>query len=738
MGFRSAKSTSQLVDKEGTHLTAWDIPLELIRRMSKSHVRELVKVYAALARDTVYAYPTLGVELERDLNRLQVLAEQRGIHLFLVDLPAVAKHLDRCLASGQYKLSGLPLTKRKSCKILTPKFLGGLYLLVFHEDGRLKEDCDVQAIFFLRQWLLMVKKMKWACSPAKVRQEIVAFAETDRQLPEPSGFWSSVKPFVESDQDAFQHRGTRSTNGVPVSVLGASQGTETNETNLYGSDGSGTSSTSINPRKGVCLESLLLVFDSVSDIITVTLGSYRPAEWPFRHGPGAVAYPVGPHNKYTWDIWPDSLDRVFPLSEFGCHNYGSWARGVRHGAVPRQKRGQLLPRVVGRASKRCDALYSRMVAVPKTFKGPRLIAAEPGSMQFCQQNIWHYFSGRCKDSWLSEFLWFHNQGLNQHLCKSGSLTGRLATVDLSAASDRVTCDLVSRFFRRNPELVEALRAVRTPRVQQSLSTQVPEIVELRKFSTMGNACTFPVESLVFLSAAIASVLHARQQRVTLGSIRRLVGEVAVFGDDIIVPIDSRESFVELLEALWFKINEDKSYWTGRFRESCGVDAFRGVDVTPVYFREFYNGKPASLDSMVAVTNNFYQKFLVHTAEYLSSTLPRDLPEVAMRSGVTGLKTRCQPENTHLPVRYNSVLQRVEYKARTISSVSHRTPTNDDSSLLQYFTEAPSPHLKWEHGIAGRPLFKVKQRWVSRGDLLAREDDLERELVLLRSKASSAS
>jgi hypothetical protein len=263
---------------------------------------------------------------------------------------------------------------------------------------------------------------------------------------------------------------------------------------------------------------------------------------------------------------------------------------------------------------------------------------------------------------------------------------------------------------------------------------VPETIELRKFSTMGNACTFPVESLIFLSAALASVLHARGLSPTVRNIRSLAGEVAVFGDDIIVPVDSRESFVELLESLWFKINEDKSYWTGRFRESCGVDAFRGVNVTPVYFREFYDGKPASLDSTVSVANNFYQKFLVNVSSTLSSTLPRDLPRVAMRSGVTGLKTFCQPENTHLPVRYNSSLQRVEYLARTISSVSPRTPTNDDSSLLQYFTEEPSPHDKWEHGIAGRPLTKSRKRWVSRGDLLAREDDLERELVLLRSKA----
>ncbi len=738
MGFRSAKSSSQLVDTEGTHLTAWDIPLELIRRMSKSHVRELVNVYAALARDTVYAYPTLESEIERDLIRLQVLVEQRGIHLFLVDLPAVAKHLDRCLASGHYNVSGLPLTKRKSPTVLTPKFLGGLYLMVFHEDGRLKEDCDVQAVFFLRQWLLLAKKTKWACSPAKVRQEIVAFAEIDKSLPEPSGFWSSFSSFYESASDAFQHRLQRSETEHDLSAG-----------HPMPQPGGRDDGRHVTRRTGVHAlpdsRSLLVVFDSVSDIITCALGSYRAVEWRFRHGPGAVEHPVGPHNKYSWDIWPDSLERIFPIADFGYHNYGAWSRWVRSGSQSRALRKlgcgrrEPAPRNIhpnpGNGER---AVCSRMVAVPKTFKGPRLIAAEPASQQFCQQNIWHYFRERSTNSWINLFLRFNDQGKNQRLCKEGSLGGRLATVDLSAASDRVTCDVVFRFFGSNPNLVEALRAVRTPRVRQTLTTQVEEVIELRKFSTMGNACTFPVESLIFLGAALASVLHVRKLRPTLANICSLAEEVAVFGDDVIVPEDSRESFVQLLELLWFKINADKSFWTGRFRESCGVDAFRGVDVTPAYYREPYDGKPASLASVVEVSNNFYQKFLVNVSSYLASTLPRDLPEVAMRSGVLGLKTFCQSENTHLPVRYNSDLQRVEYRAITLASVSPRTPTNDDSSLLQYFTEDPSPHDQWEHGIAGRPLLKARKRWVSLTDLVARPDELERELVLLRSKASSAS
>jgi hypothetical protein len=84
---------------------------------------------------------------------------------------------------------------------------------------------------------------------------------------------------------------------------------------------------------------------------------------------------------------------------------------------------------------------------------------------------------------------------------------------------------------------------------------------------MGSACTFPVESLVFLGAALACVLYERQMRVTTRSIRSLAGFVSVFGDDIIIPNESRELFFELLEVLDFKDNLNKSFWTGKFRES---------------------------------------------------------------------------------------------------------------------------------------------------------------------------
>lgn len=637
--------------------------------MSKCHVRELSNVYRALFQDALATFPTLGAEFEKDLTRLEGLVERRGIRVYLVDLPAVCKHLDRCLAGGHYSRSGLPATSRVSDRVVIPKFLRGLYLMVFHETGSLREDCSTEAIFFLRQILSVGKKAVYPCSSRAIEDEVLEFAATDSQLPEPEQFWEASSP---SDLNA----------PVPYRGFGSSQLLR---------DRIDTYDTLTRAELSIFLTNL----DIVSKLVTTTLGPYRPADWRFRHGPGAIAETSSICNKYSWSNWSEVLETEYPLADCGFHNHASWADRCENG--------------VGIES---TIPSSRLIAVPKTFTGPRLIAAEPSEHQWCQQNSWDYFGSRTRRTWLSRFVAFRDQSLNQSLCTEGSETGSLATVDLSAASDRVTCHVAGQFFRGNPGLLRALRASRTRRVTQHLTLRVPSCVKLRKFSTMGSANTFPVESLIFLSIALAAVATKRGYRhLSQWDFQKLEGEVAVFGDDIVIPSDSRELFVRALEVLYFKVNEAKSFWTGKFRESCGVDSFDGVNVTPIYWKQPYDGGPESLSSVVECRNNFYRKFLLNTSAYLESTLPRGLPQVAMDSGVFGLKTRFRPRNNELPRRYCERLQRVEVRVTSMISTQRRTPTNDDTALLQYFTEEPSPDNIWVHGVPQRPQLRMKKRWV---------------------------
>jgi hypothetical protein len=684
VALRSLSVDFQVVEESSP--TAWDINEGLTSAMSKCHVRELSRVYKAIFQDVLYAYPTMGTELEKDLTRLLAIVERRGIRVYLEDLPAVGKHLDRCLASGQYNLSGLPLTKRYSNRVVIPKFLRGLYLLVFYECGRLREDYDVQAIFFLRQILFAAKKATYPCSDEKVENEVLEFFEVDKSLPEPEGIWTQ-EGAVSDDQIAETYSGY-------------------SRSRLYGArlDPENTCERNL-------LSTLLARLDAVSSFVSATLGSYDPAAWRFRHGPGAISEVTGPSNKYCWKDWPDRLESEYPIADYGFHSFSSWAGSsftIRPDTGPAR-----------------GPTHSRMVAVPKSYSKPRLIAAEPSAHQWCQQSVWRYFKRRSKNTWINEFVRFGDQTLNQDLCIRGSSDGSLATVDLSAASDRVSCHFVGQLFRGNPGLLRSLRASRTHWVKQSLTKKVTELSELRKFSTMGNACTFPVESLGFLCVAIASVLTVRKLPFTPRNVYRMAGEVAVFGDDIVIPNDSRELFVKALEVLHFKVNKTKSFWTGRFRESCGVDSFGGAVVTPAYWKSFYNGKPESLASTVESSNNFYKKFLVETSRHLASTLPKGLPVVAQRSGILGLQSRSEVRNDRLRRRYNPALQREELFVLSLVTTQRKVQTGDDSMLFQYFTEQPSPFAKWTAGVAQIPRLRTKFGWVSSYDVQLKDTEAGR-------------
>jgi hypothetical protein len=643
--------------------------------MSNRHVSELRKVYEHIFADATYAFPTLRMEFERDLTHLQALVERRGVSVYLEILPSIGKHFDRCLANGQYCRSGIPLTKRVSGRVLVPAFLRGLYLLIFDESGRLKDDANLEAVFFLRQIVFAAKKASFPCTAEKIATEVDEFYAVDQTLPEPHRFWERETEAHASEQETFH--------GFEKSPIYRAR------------------ADALFPGSRKELSIVLGTLDKVSSILTASLGSYDPSDWRFKHGPGAVAEYTGVANKYSWRSWSSTLETEFPYADYAFHSYSAWAK--RHDDHPELS---------------SEEQSSRLIGVPKSFSKPRLIAAEPSSNQWCQQNLWHYFSERSGACWVGEFVHFRDQTTNGQLAKDASVDGRLATVDLSAASDRVSTHFVESLFRTNVRLLRALRATRTRSVGQSLSARAPEIIRLRKFSTMGSACTFPVESLGFLAVAVSCALVKRGLKATVRNIQALRGDIAVFGDDLVIPSDSRELLVSTLEVLHFKVNMAKSFWNGNFRESCGVEAFRGVDVTPAYWHGWYDGKPASEASVVATANNFYQKFMLSTSTYLASTLPRLIPDVAYRSGAFGYKTRTDPDNRTFRRRWNWELQREEICVRTRIESNSKSPTNDDTAFLQLFTECPGPGIPWTHGVAQRPRLQVKTRWVSQDSLIS--------------------
>jgi hypothetical protein len=660
--------------------------------MSKSHGKgerelalgQLSKVYGAIFRDALYAYPTMEEALKKDQARLSRVVEKRGVRVYLVDLPSLGKHLDRCLSNGTYGCSGLPLGGKSSGHAQVPSFLKELYLRVFDVRGSLKEDYDVQALYFLRQILYGAKKTKLRCSDEAVRNEIDSFVRVDASLPTPDSFWSEEAPDPQQIVETFR--------GFAKSPL-------------YLQRVSG-----LPEEKRADATRFLEYLDIVSGILSTTLGHYDFGEWNFRHGPGAISIKPASGNKYAWLNWSHRLESVFPYAYCGFSSLREWIDACKW--FEASMASSVEP-------------ASRLIAVPKTLTKPRLIAAEPCEHQWCQQNIWDYFCSRSQRTWISRFVRFRDQTLNQELCKRGSRDGSLATVDLSSASDRVTCHAVGQLFRGNLGLLNALRATRTRYVViEDDVADVNHVVELKKFSTMGSACTFPVESLMFLSIVLAAVLATRRCRPTLRGILSLEGNVAVFGDDIIVPVDSRELVERGLEMLDFQINRDKTFWNGYFRESCGVDCYAGEDVTPAYYQgPLYASRPESIAAAVEVSNNFYRRYMVNTSNAVASTLPRrtrtkGVALLPMDSGCVGLKSFVAPlpgaryGGSQLRMRLNRNTQTTEFLAFGISAVCEKTPIDDHTALLQYFTEAPRPDTNWSSGVTQRP--QPKERLVALG------------------------
>jgi hypothetical protein len=205
-----------------------------------------------------------------------------------------------------------------------------------------------------------------------------------------------------------------------------------------------------------------------------------------------------------------------------------------------------------------------LFTVPKSTEIDRVAAKEPDLNMWMQKGIGAFLRKRLRSR---AHVDLDDQSINRNLAREGSRDGRLATIDLSSASDSVTTGLVQRLLPLEWFLL--LDACRCKRTLIDGSVHENEM-----FSSMGNAFTFELESLVFwaISLAVKELLHED-------------GVVSVYGDDIVVPSVIVPTLIEVFSFCGFVVNTTKSFWEGYFRESCGGHYYRGYDVTPFYVKE---------------------------------------------------------------------------------------------------------------------------------------------------------
>jgi len=343
-----------------------------------------------------------------------------------------------------------------------------------------------------------------------------------------------------------------------------------------------------------------------------------------------------------------------------------------------------------------------LVAVPKTQTTPRLIAEEPTVMQYIQQAILQPLVREIElDSISRSFTAFADQTPNQVLARVGSLDGSLATLDLSEASDRVANWLVEELFGDYPNFLEGIQACRSTRCQLPSG----EVIPLQKFASMGSALTFPVEAMVFTAVAILGCLGLSTSP-TMPLIKRLVGSVRVYGDDIIVPANKAVAVTEMLETFGFLVNRRKSFWTGPFRESCGKEYFNGSDVSIVRSREVF---PTSrrcvreLVSLVSFRNQLCEVGWLDTVEMLDTEILRLLggrfPYVSSNSPLLG-RVGPQPPEIH---RMSGTLHRPEVNGYCLDVRLPHSPLSDIPALTKCLMHPEIPEQQRNHLMrSGRP------------------------------------
>jgi len=380
------------------------------------------------------------------------------------------------------------------------------------------------------------------------------------------------------------------------------------------------------------------------DVFTVVDHEAYYGEMIPKHGPGATADRLRANAKYQLSEWTDRLESIFPSGEYLLPN---WSFVDQYFGIDHLEPGSERP--------------VRVISVPKTLETPRIIAIEPTAMQYAQQAVLRSLRKALqRNDTLWNLLGFLDQTPNQRLAKEGSQYRNLATLDLSEASDRVSNQLVREMLLHHPWLYRAVDACR------SRKADVPGqgVIRLAKFASMGSALTFPIESMVFLTIVFLGIERELNSPLTRRMVKPYVGKVRVFGDDLIVPNDDVHSVVDMLETFGFRVNAGKSFWTGKFRESCGKDYYAGSDVSVVRVRRKFPTRQqhtAEVISIVSLRNQLYQAGYWQTVGWLDEYIRKVInhfPTVQPSSPALGRHSWLAPEyETQVPDRWCSSLHK---------------------------------------------------------------------------------
>lgn len=400
-------------------------------------------------------------------------------------------------------------------------------------------------------------------------------------------------------------------------------------------------------------------------------------EFPSRHSSGSLATRESYNSRFASRVWTDRLQEVLPSWDFLDVNW-------------RHNMDEPVQYLSSSEEPGC-----RVFTVPKTMKSPRIIAMEPAYNNLVQQGVLQTINStlcRNKYKMLRSMLYWDDQGRNQKMAQEGSVHGNLCTIDLSEASDRVGLSLVRDCLLGNHGFLRSVALA-----SRSEKAELPDgtIVPLKKFASMGSALTFPFETMVFFAICLQGFWKSHYRI----SVDKLEGSFAVYGDDIVVPTNSMSSVIQELEAYGLKVNLNKSFGQGLFRESCGGDYFRGGRVNPVRLRSSLPGDtrcvPETVVRSVDLHNRLYNAGYFESARELAAIIRREtyVPYGPVGSSGISLWTF---EDSLVQWRFNKNLHRPEFKVLIPKNVKPIDELSGWGALRKYFLMRGSYPLEEGH------------------------------------------
>ncbi len=593
-------------------------------------MKDLKALWSELARESA---SWCGTSAERDIETVAFRVKAEGESFLTITLPRFAKAFEKSLDNGALDYALFSGFLRRGG---LPEFLRGFLSQIFDPSGVLLDEPSIDSIRAVRQLTLFAGKMKRMCSDARVASAMRTYVEIEKELEQYESsvaeeffpdfqravllLFGDVLSHVEnsildrhhladdwlSSPDKGDHLSTQARKGKPSS---SRRDPVTPMDVILGVDRFKSGSEPLMPRTDAFGREAVRFGDC-----EIVDPSRRENLVP-RHGPGATADGLKGNLKFSVSKWPRRLESVFPYGDY---------------ALPQLAMENELDRV--QFLEPGSEIPAEVIPVPKTDKNPRLIAKEPTAMQYLQQAIFRQAIYRLENAikfppplggkefdlgkW---FVGFSDQEPNRLLARKGSLDGDLATLDLSEASDRVLCSHVELLLSRHPVLLRAVMATRSTHA----NVQGHGVLPLSKFSSMGSALCFPMEAMVFTTIVFVAIAHERRTPVNRRLITSLRGKVRVYGDDIIVPVDCVQRVIQYLEIFGLKVNFDKSFWNGKFRESCGGDFYDGEWVTPIRLRKELPQSLADVDGVVglaALRNLLYFEGYWETARKIDDRL----------------------------------------------------------------------------------------------------------------------